>query len=105
MARRRGGRLETAALAVLALGWLLPFPGLGWLIGAGLATASPVWTVREKLVGLPGMVLLALVAWGVPIGFQTHSDALPIVAESLAFGGVFGAAYLWRRLRLEPTDF
>jgi hypothetical protein len=103
MARRRGGRLETAALAVLALGWLLP--PLGWLVGAALATASQVWTVREKLVGLPGMVLLALVAWGIPIAFQTHSDAIPIVWESLAFGGVFGAAYLWRRLRLEPTDF
>ena len=88
---------------MLALGWLVP--GLGWLLGAALATASQVWTLREKLVGLVGMVLLALVAWGVPIAFQTHSDAIPIVLESLAFGGVFGAAYLWRRLRLEPADF
>ena len=88
---------------MLALGWLLP--PFGWLLGAGLATASRVWSVREKLVGLIGMVLFALVAWGIPIAFQTHSDAVPIVWESLAFGGVFGAAYLWRRLRLEPTDF
>jgi hypothetical protein len=103
MTRRRGGWLETAALAVLALGWLVP--GAGWVVGAGLATASRVWSVREKLVGLLGMVLIALVGWGVPIGFQTHSDALTIVLESCAFGGVFGAVYLWRRLRLERTDF
>ena len=88
---------------MLALGWL--FPPFGWLLGAALAAASHVWSVREKLVGLPGMVLFALVAWGVPIAFQTHSDAMPIVLEAVAFGGVFGAAYLWRRLRLEPSDF
>ena len=103
MTRRRGGHLETAALAVLAVGWLLP--PFGWLLGAGLATASRVWSVREKLVGLVGTALFALVAWGVPIAFQTHSDAIPIVWESLMFGGVFGAAYLWRRLRLDHTDF
>ncbi len=91
------------ALAVLALGWLVP--GGGWVVGAGLATATKVWSVREKLVGLLGMVLIALIGWGVPVGIQTHSDALPIVLESFAFGGVFGAAYLWRRLRLERTDF
>src|SRR3954452_16954 len=102
MTRRRGGRLETAALAVLALGWLLP--GIGWLVGAGLVAASRVWSLREKLVGVIGMVLLAGVGWGIPVGFQTHSDPLPIVVESLGFGGVFGALYLWRRLRLEPSD-
>ena len=47
----------------------------------------------------------ALVGWGVPIAFQTDSALLPILLESLIFGGVFGALYLWRRLRLERTDF
>jgi hypothetical protein len=103
MTRRRGGRLETAALAVLALGWLLP--GIGWLVGACLVVASQVWSVREKLVGLPGMVLLALIGWGIPITVQTGSSIVPTVIESLMFGGVFGALYLWRRLRLEHTDF
>jgi hypothetical protein len=103
MTRRRGGRLETAAIAVLALGWLLP--GIGWLVGAALVAASKVWSTREKLVGLLGMVLLALIGWGVPVGFQTHSEPLPIVIEGLAFGGVFGALYLWRRLRLDRADF
>jgi hypothetical protein len=103
MTRRRGGRLETAALAVLALGWLLP--GVGWFVGAALTVASQVWSLREKLVGLLGMVLIALIGWGLPIAFQTHASAVWIVIESLMFGGVFGAAYLWRRLRLDRTDF
>ena len=89
---------------MLALGWLLP-GGVGWLVGAVLAAVSHVWSLREKLVGVLGMFLLALVGWGVPIAVQTHSSALVIVIESLGFGGVFGALYLWRRLRLEPTDF
>jgi hypothetical protein len=103
MTRRRGGHLETAALAVLALGWLLP--GVGWAVGSGLAVASKVWSVREKLVGVLGMVLIALVGWGLPIAAQTHSPMWRIVLESLMFGGVFSALYLWRRLRLDRTDF
>jgi hypothetical protein len=103
MTRRRGGRLETAALAVLAVGWLLP--GVGWAVGAGLAASSHVWSVREKLVGLLGMMLIALVGWGLPIAAQTHSPMWRIVLESLMFGGVFSALYLWRRLRLDRTDF
>jgi hypothetical protein len=103
MTRRRGGHLETAALVVLALGWLLP--GVGWAVGSGLAVASRVWSVREKLVGLLGMALIALIGWGLPIAAQTHSSMSRIVLESLMFGGVFGALYLWRRLRLDRTDF
>src|SRR3954447_4256003 len=103
MTRRRGGRLETAALVVLGFGWLLP--GIGWAVGAGLAVASHVWSVREKLVGLLGMVLIALLGWGVPIAAQTGSPAWRIGIESLMFGGVFSALYLWRRLRLDRTDF
>ena len=103
MTRRRGGRLETAALAVLALGWLLP--GIGWAVGAALAIASQVWSVREKLVGLLGMFLIALVGWGLAIAVQTDSPAWRILLESLMFSGVFSALYLWRRLRLDRSDF
>jgi hypothetical protein len=102
MTRRRGGHLETAAIAVFALGWLLP--GVGWAVAACLAAASQVWSLREKLVGIVGMVLIALVGWGLAIAAQTHSPLWQIVLESLMFGGVFSALYLWRRLRLEPTD-
>jgi hypothetical protein len=103
MTRLRGGRLETAALAVLALGWLLP--GVGWAVGAALAVSSRVWSLREKLVGLLGMFLIALVGWGLPIAAQTDSPLWRIGLESLMFGGVFSALYLWRRLRLDRTDF
>jgi hypothetical protein len=103
MTRRRGGRLETAALVVLGFGWLLP--GIGWLVGTTLAVASHVWSVREKLVGLLGMFLIALVGWGVAIGAQTHSPAWRIIVESMMFGGLFSSLYLWRRLRLDRTDF
>jgi hypothetical protein len=103
MTRRRGGRLETAALVVLGFGWLLP--GVGWAVGTGLAVASKVWSLREKLVGVLGMVLIALVGWGLPIAAQTHSSMARILLESMMFGGVFSALYLWRRLRLDRTDF
>ena len=88
---------------MLAVGWLLP--GVGWAVGAGLAVASHVWSVREKLVGLLGMALIALLGWGVPIAAQTDSPIWRILLESLMFGGVFSALYLWRRLRLDRTDF
>jgi hypothetical protein len=103
MTRRRGGRLETAALVVLGFGWLLP--GIGWAVGAALAVASQVWSVREKLVGLLGMFVIALVGWGLAIAVQTDSPAWRILLESLMFSGVFSALYLWRRLRLDRTDF
>ena len=88
---------------MLGFGWLLP--GVGWLVGTALAVASHVWSVREKLVGLLGTALIALVGWGLPIAVQTHSSLSRIAVESLMFGGVFGALYLWRRLRLDRTDF
>jgi len=88
---------------VLGFGWLLP--GIGWAVGAALAVASQVWSVREKLVGLLGMFLIALVGWGLAIAVQTDSPAWRILLESLMFSGVFSALYLWRRLRLDRTDF
>ena len=88
---------------MLGFGWLLP--GIGWALGAGLAVASHVWSVREKLVGLLGMFLIALVGWGLAIAVQTDSPAWRILLESLMFSGVFSALYLWRRLRLDRSDF
>jgi hypothetical protein len=102
MTRRRGGRLETAAIAVFALGWLVP--GVGFIVGAVLAGLSHVWTVREKVVGVLGMYLIALVGWGIAIAAQTDSPVWQILVEAAMFGGIFSALYLWRRLRLEPTD-
>lgn len=45
---RRGPR-EIFALALLVLG--LP-PLIGWLAGAGLLLWSPLWSVRQKLLGI-----------------------------------------------------
>jgi hypothetical protein len=64
---RRGAR-EVFALILLVTG--LP-PILGWLAGVGLLLWSPLWSTRQKLLGIlvwPGgyMVLLAapVITWG-----------------------------------------
>lgn len=44
------GPLERGALAVLALGGLVPI--LGWATGVVLAMASGVWSTRDKLAGV-----------------------------------------------------
>jgi hypothetical protein len=113
MTRQRGGRLETAAILFLTLGWLLPL--LGWLVGAVLTGISTVWSTREKLFALPGMFALVLVAWGVPLvlqgaysteeqrGFVVSTSWLAVVTVSLMFSGILGGLYLWRRLYVRPT--
>lgn len=59
--RRRGTGLELAAVLLLTAGSLVPV--LGWLVGVGLLWASPLWRVREKLLGTlvvpfgPGLAL------------------------------------------------
>jgi hypothetical protein len=61
---RRGAR-EAFALILLVTG--LP-PLIGWLVGAGLLLWSPLWTGRQKLLGLlvwPGGYVVALGAVGV----------------------------------------
>ena len=74
MTRRRGGHLETAALAVL--GARLAAARHRVAVGAGWRWPRSVWSVREKLVGLLGMFLIALVGWGVAIAVQTHSSVV-----------------------------
>jgi hypothetical protein len=54
---RRGAR-EVLALLFVVTG--LP-PVLGWLVGVGLLLSSPLWSVRQKLLGVlvwPGGVLM-----------------------------------------------
>lgn len=61
---RRGAR-EVFALVLLVTG--LP-PLFGWLVGAGLLLWSPLWTARQKLLGLlvwPGGYVLTLGVGGV----------------------------------------
>ena len=108
MTRQRGGRLETAAILFLTLGWLIPL--VGWIVGAVLTGISTAWSTHEKLLALPGMFALVLVAWGVPLaaqgvysteeerGFAISTSWFPVVAVSLMFSGIIGGLYLWRRL-------
>lgn len=58
--RRRGGPLEAAAVVLLPIGGLV-IPLLGWIAGVVLLWISPVWSVRDKLIGtlvVPGGLLL-----------------------------------------------
>ena len=113
MTRQRGGRLETAAILFLTLGWLLPL--LGWLVGAVLTGISSAWSTREKLLALPGMFALVTVAWGLPLvaqgvystekdrGFVISTSWIAVVTVSLMFSGILGGLYLWRRLYFRRT--
>jgi hypothetical protein len=97
------GRLESAALFVLGLSFLLP--GLGYLIGAGLVVGSGAWDGREKLVGLliPPAVLFGgglVLALGAASGDSAAGLGPLEIAVVLAnvLSGPLGAAYLSRRL-------
>jgi hypothetical protein len=72
---RRGAR-EVFALILLVTG--LP-PVLGWLVGVGLLMSSPLWTARQKLLGIlvwPGGYILLLGATVLPLG-PTRSCTVP----------------------------
>jgi len=57
----RPGRLEIAALLMLAVGGVLPI--VGWVIGVALVLMSAVWSRRDKTVGLLlGLLPVAVVA-------------------------------------------
>ncbi|MDQ1668241.1 MAG: hypothetical protein QOE40_302 [Actinomycetota bacterium] len=64
--RRRGAR-EIFALLLLLTG--LP-PVIGWLAGVGLLLWSPLWTARQKVVGI--------LVW--PGGYVVAAGALPLLA-------------------------
>jgi len=58
-ARSKAGLVEVAAVILLPLGGLLVI--VGWMIGLVFLWASPMWTLRDKLIGtlLPPGGLLA----------------------------------------------
>jgi hypothetical protein len=109
---RRGAR-EVFALVLLVSGFP---PVLGWLIGVGLLLWSPLWTARQKLLGIlvwPGgyttLLGVGLVTMrtcgessGPPVGVPTECVAagpsvLTIVAAVVFFAApLVVAAYLYR---------
>jgi hypothetical protein len=104
------GPLETGALVVLSIGFVLPV--VGYLFGAGLVLSSKAWSARDKLIGLlippavfviGGVVTLSLSA-SVADGDSFDSGLGPVeiaVLFSLVFSGLVSAAYLSWRLRAE----
>ena len=46
----RAGRLEWLTVALLPIGFVV-IPIFGWLLAVLLLWSSPVWTVRQKLIG------------------------------------------------------
>jgi uncharacterized membrane protein len=102
------GRLETAAMVVLAASFVLPF--VGYLIGAGLVLASKAWHGRDKAIALlippfvvvvGGLVVLAGAA-SVAEGESFDSGLGPVEVAVLlasALSGLLSAAYLSSRLR------
>ena len=106
-ARPERGGLETAALIVLCVSFVLP--GVGYLIGAGLVLASKAWDGRDKTVGLlipPVVVLFGAVvvmagAASVADGDSFDSGLGPLeIAVLLAnvCSGAMAAWYLSSRL-------
>jgi|1186.fasta_scaffold616042_2 hypothetical protein len=97
------GRLESAALLVLGLSFLLPV--LGYLIGAGLVVGSAAWDGREKLLGLliPPAVLFGgglVLALGAASG-DSAAGLGPLeiaVVTANVLSGPLAAAYLSLRL-------
>jgi uncharacterized membrane protein len=105
---RERGRLETVAMVVLAMSFVLP--GVGYLIGAALVLRSQAWDAHDKAIALliPPLILVVgglvvlLGAASVAEGESFDSGLGPLeVVVLLANGlsGLLSAAYLSRRLR------
>jgi hypothetical protein len=102
-ARPERGRLETAALIVLSVSFLLPL--FGYLIGARLVLASKAWVGREKRIALLGSPLLVLGGAILVLVGVSGADATgalgPVEIAVLAvdvLSGLLAATYLSSRL-------
>ena len=93
-AARRGPR-EVFALLLLVIG--LP-PVVGWLAGVGLLLWSPLWSIRQKLLGIliwPGgyPVLLGL-------GFIGGTGSCPMPGDDVTTSCVITGPSLWSVITL-----
>jgi hypothetical protein len=95
--------LEAVAVALLIITVLI-FPPL-WLLGVFVALLSRLWNPLDKMIGLAGPALLAIIGTGVglAIGATRHSpadyykEALALSTDLLRTGAILGAIYLaWR---------
>jgi hypothetical protein len=109
----RRHRLETASvLLMIIVGVIYPYPiwlagFLIWLVGAGLATMSPVWSLPDKWVGVAGPPALVIIGTATAISVRGKlATAQAYVHEALAdsrfliqIGALLGGGYLLWRLQ------
>ena len=108
IAGRVWGQVRHHPLEAVAVVWLilsvLIFPPL-WLIGVFIALLSRLWNPLDKMIGLAGPVLLAIIGTGDRPGHgeTKHSPAgyfkegLALSTDLLRIGAILGAIYLaWR---------
>jgi hypothetical protein len=97
------------AIAGLIFKWPIWFVGpLLWLIGAGIALSSKLWSNLDKWVAVPGLVVLVIVGTVIGVslgGARTHAaaygdEAMADAAMLFRAGALLGAVYLaWRMHR------
>jgi hypothetical protein len=94
--------LEAVAVVWLILSVLI-FPPL-WLIGVFIALLSSLWNPLDKLIGLAGPALLAIIGTGIGLAMGAkHSpsgyfkEGLALSTDLFRIGAILGAIYLaWR---------
>jgi len=107
MAGRVWGQIRHHPLEAIAVVWLilsvLIFPPL-WLIGVFIALLSRLWNPVDKLIGLAGPALLAIIGTGIGLAMgDKHSpsgyyhEGLALSTDLFRIGAILGAIYLaWR---------
>jgi hypothetical protein len=102
--------LEASAVVLLIVTVLI-FPPL-WLIGAFVALLSRLWNPVDKMIGLAGPVLLAVIGTGVGLAMGAEHSPTGYFKEGLALstdlfrvGAILGAIYLaWRITKGRPQE-
>jgi uncharacterized membrane protein len=94
------GRLEIAALIVLAVGGILPV--VGWAVGVVLVLASSAWSTHDRIIGLALGLLAALSILALVLAMPARGGLGPMETFVLVGWGIVSgpvcAAYLAYRL-------
>ncbi len=107
IAWRVWGQVRHHPLEAVAVVWLilsvLIFPPL-WLIGVFIALLSRLWNPLDKMIGLAGPALLAIIGTGIGLAMGAkHSpsgyfkEGMALSTDLFRIGAILGAIYLaWR---------
>lgn len=97
---RRGGWVESLAVALLPFGGLL-IPLVGWFAGVALLWSSDHWTLRDKLIGTlapPGgyftFFLLTFIVSDVDSCSSVSDENGTIIGDTCDDGSAFGEALM-----------